>query len=621
MTQETRATLKAGWVANLTDGGANTAAEVRAELDDIADSCWNTLTDATSVFASNTHTITSTSANALAVGPNGATNPTLNVACSTASAANGVSITSTAAGGNVTIATTSSAGNEGLIISSLGTGNIVLRPTGAGGIYLQTSGANTRFSVTPSTITMSPVLASSGSAAKVTFTAPADTGQTASTNVPVVNWDMSSTRQHSTGALTLQQDFLITGGTHSFVGSSTVTDIATVSISGPPIAGTNATFVNAHALHIPTRVLTGTIGSASALTIAAPSGATDNYAMLATGRIQNTITDTTTSVASVAALTSPFYAGLTWAPAANTTAVKFAISGLAQHSTNNDITSTGHMGGVLGYAQKTGTGTDALVLGVEGRVGAVAGVVTIGAAVVGTFDTNAENAGTMDYAAAFYVPTQSDAGHITNKFAFWNNNADWQVRSNGPIVLASSTTGDQQVIPRDRGAVATNAYYPIAGVTGLFASTSHGRNLAWAVPFICPEKTTWTRAGFTNGIGVASAVGRMGVYQDSAGRPGARIADFGTVTAGVADTGAREITISQQLEAGVYWLVIAIQGGASDNSITYASVNAWETMGMTAATAQDGCCYVAAAGALPDPFGSPTVTGGGFAPFMWLRKV
>ena len=38
MTTENRTTLKGGWVTNITDGGSNTAAEVRAELDDIADS-------------------------------------------------------------------------------------------------------------------------------------------------------------------------------------------------------------------------------------------------------------------------------------------------------------------------------------------------------------------------------------------------------------------------------------------------------------------------------------------------------------------------------------------------------------------------------------------------------
>jgi len=48
MTQETRTTLKAGWVTNITDGGANTAAEVRAELDDIADSAYILSTDSPS---------------------------------------------------------------------------------------------------------------------------------------------------------------------------------------------------------------------------------------------------------------------------------------------------------------------------------------------------------------------------------------------------------------------------------------------------------------------------------------------------------------------------------------------------------------------------------------------
>lgn len=48
MTQETRTTLKSGWVTNITDGGSNTAAELRAELDDIADSAFILNTDTSS---------------------------------------------------------------------------------------------------------------------------------------------------------------------------------------------------------------------------------------------------------------------------------------------------------------------------------------------------------------------------------------------------------------------------------------------------------------------------------------------------------------------------------------------------------------------------------------------
>lgn len=83
------------------------------------------------IAGSSTFTLTSgslvlNSANAAAfvVGPNGATNPTLSVATSTASAATGLSITSAAAGGGITLAATSSGTNENLVLAGKGTGAV-----------------------------------------------------------------------------------------------------------------------------------------------------------------------------------------------------------------------------------------------------------------------------------------------------------------------------------------------------------------------------------------------------------------------------------------------------------------------------------------------------------------
>jgi hypothetical protein len=70
-------------------------------------------------------TITASSANALAVGPNGTTNPTLNVVTNVASAATGLSITGNAAGSAVTLAALSSGANENLAVAAKGTGQIL----------------------------------------------------------------------------------------------------------------------------------------------------------------------------------------------------------------------------------------------------------------------------------------------------------------------------------------------------------------------------------------------------------------------------------------------------------------------------------------------------------------
>jgi plastocyanin len=70
--------------------------------------------------------ITSSSTDALDVGPNGATNPTLKVDASSASAATGLSITGAAAGSGLAIAVVSSGTNEDLTENAKGSGTITI---------------------------------------------------------------------------------------------------------------------------------------------------------------------------------------------------------------------------------------------------------------------------------------------------------------------------------------------------------------------------------------------------------------------------------------------------------------------------------------------------------------
>lgn len=70
------------------------------------------------VSSSVANTITSTSANALAVGPNGTTNPTFNVDASTASAATGLTVKGAAAAGGVALQVITSGTNEVLTIDA-----------------------------------------------------------------------------------------------------------------------------------------------------------------------------------------------------------------------------------------------------------------------------------------------------------------------------------------------------------------------------------------------------------------------------------------------------------------------------------------------------------------------
>lgn len=83
-----------------------------------------------------TATGTSSSAAALAIGPNGATNPVIKVDASTADAATGISITGAAAAAGVAIAAISSGTDEDLTIDAKGAGAVNIASVSTGGVTL-----------------------------------------------------------------------------------------------------------------------------------------------------------------------------------------------------------------------------------------------------------------------------------------------------------------------------------------------------------------------------------------------------------------------------------------------------------------------------------------------------
>jgi len=237
--------------------------------------------------ASAAHTITSASANALAVGPNGTTNPTLQVDGSVASAATGVAITPAAAASGVTLACISSGTNEDFTVRSKGTGILKLSSnnTTSGRVDIQANGS-TRVQFANTFSSFTPAASTAAGTARFNFQSAADTGVTAGTEAQNVLFNMSSTRQHGSNTpITLQRDFRVQPTTHSFgsVGGI-IADAATVSIDGPPIGGTNATISNSIGLHIGAQALTNVTQGYGAY-ISAPTGATSNIAAQFNGAV------------------------------------------------------------------------------------------------------------------------------------------------------------------------------------------------------------------------------------------------------------------------------------------------------------------------------------------------
>ena len=94
------------------------------------------------------------------------------------------------------------------------------------------------------------LVSTSGSPTAFTITGAAHTTLALSTEATDVNFNLARTVQFATGALTTQRAVRIQAPTYSFVGASTITTASTLSISGPPAAGTNATITNAFALNV-----------------------------------------------------------------------------------------------------------------------------------------------------------------------------------------------------------------------------------------------------------------------------------------------------------------------------------------------------------------------------------
>ena len=89
-----------------------------------------------------------------------------------------------------------------------------------------------------------------GVAAFVTFTVPADTLRTASTEAVQILLDASATQQWATGPITTQREVLVKAPTLSAVGASVITTAGTLVIDNSPQAGANVTLTKAYALWV-----------------------------------------------------------------------------------------------------------------------------------------------------------------------------------------------------------------------------------------------------------------------------------------------------------------------------------------------------------------------------------
>jgi hypothetical protein len=143
-------------------------------------------------------------------------------------------------------------------------------------------------------------------------------------------------------------------------------------------------------------------------------------------------------------------------------------------------------------------------------------------------------------------------------------------------------------------------------------------------PLVIPRTLSIDRIGaYCSVIGTAGALFRCGIYSsNSDGFPTALLGDYGTVVA--TSTGQREITISQALSAGVYWLASVVQGGAGTRPTVAITPNSRPTPLVLHGTsfnqfAQAGYYQASVTAGLPDPFVPTGTTGSAIC--TWVRYV
>ena len=133
----------------------------------------------------------------------------------------------------------------------------------------------------------------------------------------------------------------------------------------------------------------------------------------------------------------------------------------------------------------------------------------------------------------------------------------------------ADTTGLQAALDAIHPGFRTNYYYSsFNGYTA--AARALVANRLFYTPFFVPRTTTFTRIGVNVSVLAASSTIRLGIYNNGNGVPsGAPLLDAGTVSG--ATTGEKEITISQTLTPGWYWLAVVSDGVpqlTADNNTT-----------------------------------------------------
>lgn len=305
-----------------------------------------------------TQTNTSASAAAFVCGRLGATTPAFTVDASVANQASGISIQGQASGQGAYLTSTGGT-NEGLVLQSKGTGNVYVNSQAISMLAIGLSG---RVQAQNATISITPAARSSTSTAYFLYTGATSSTLSTTANAPQVDYNMAFTQTHAAGTIALNSDFRISGATQAFASSSTMTVGATLSVTGAPIAGSNATITSSATFHSAGAAVTSGVTNSYGLLLTANTGAaTADYIASLNGTAGEVMRINTTG--QIVLLNTVTTGGTTGNQTINKPSgtVNIAAAGTTVTVTNSLCATTSIIQAVLRTADTTATGIKCVV--------------------------------------------------------------------------------------------------------------------------------------------------------------------------------------------------------------------------------------------------------------------
>jgi hypothetical protein len=116
--------------------------------------------------------------------------------------------------------------------------------------------------------------------------------------------------------------------------------------------------------------------------------------------------------------------------------------------------------------------------------------------------------------------------------------------------------------------IAGRYYGPtLGGGTFTLTAIPTNPNVIHFIPIFMPKQETFTTVGFKTGSGfTGTAVYRIGLYTNTNAVPTTLVSDFGTVSA-TASSSYYQVTTTQSLSAGWYWIAIGCVSSTSSPTI------------------------------------------------------